>query len=206
MFEYILAMLAASLFTGTLQAGLSYGSAQQNIQAQKDINNQNVEAQKEINQQNVENQIAINQQNIDYSREFAQNNIQWKMADLEAAGLNPTMAAGMSGSSTQPTALSSPYQQAPKQQAPILDLSGVSSALNAMSNAMMTAAVFGGRSQNYNDRTDALKEHWNRSSMNGGFKAASKVMNSANKMADTVSSKEWNKMLKELEKIGPYKY
>lgn len=142
-------LMAASLISTLVSGTMSYISNTANMKAQQQINKMNVEAQQDINQQN-----------IDYSREFAQNNMQWKMEDLQNAGLNPVLAAGFSGSSPQPTAMSAPVQKAPT-----LDLSGISSAITAMNNMMLSSYLMSQRneiaSQNVgvnSQRNDVMRE------------------------------------------------
>lgn len=206
----LLGMMAVSLIGSLVSAGISASTAYQNMFSQERINAENVQAQKDINAQNVEAQAAINQQNIDYSKEFAQNQVQWKMADLQAAGLNPTLAAGGLGGSSGPSALSTPHQSAAMQQAPMLDMSGVSSAINAMSNMMMTSALLNERqgfhqqsNQNYADRTEALKQKYLNAGVYRKMNAASTMVNSAKQLERGMSSsdlKQWKKIMEDIAK------
>lgn len=135
-------LIAGALISALVSAVSSGIQNSANIKAQQSINNQNVEAQKEVNQQNIE-----------YSREFAQNGISWKVEDLQNAGLNPTLAAGMSGVVSQPTAMS-----APQQKAPMMDLSGISSAITAMNNMMLTSYLMNQRNEIASDRNTVMRE------------------------------------------------
>jgi hypothetical protein len=45
-------------------------------------------------QQNAQAQEQVNAENLAYQKEFAQNDIQWKVADAKAAGINPLAALG----------------------------------------------------------------------------------------------------------------
>lgn len=203
----LIALIIASVAGSLGAAGISAWSANENVKAQKDINTQNVEAQENVNAQNIQAQKEINQQNIDYSREFAQNGIQWKMQDLEAAGLNPTLAAG-NGVGASPGTLSAPTAKAPVQQAPQFDLSGVSSALTALNNTMLTAYLLNNRNDIQADRNDVMREK--NDVLNNLYKRKAVVLgNTLTGNAKQVSStwskakldKEWSKILKDLDKI-----
>lgn len=192
----ILGVLAASLVSSVLSAYLQYNTALSNQWTQRQINTENVNAQQSVNAQNIAAQKEINQQNIDYSREFAQNGIQWKMEDLKAAGLNPVMAAGLNGS-VSPTTMVAPTAKAPYQQAPQLDMSGVGSALNAMTNMMYASYFMNQRNENYADRTDAIMNRNNPYARNAAMVNSSKqiqsVVNEPQKSLKASGNEDWEK-------------
>lgn len=205
------ALIGASLISALFSSLVSGVQNANNIQAQKDINKLNVEAQN-----------SINQQNIQYSKEFAQNGISWKMEDLQNAGLNPVLAAGMSGVTSQPTAMS-----APQQKAPMMDLSGISSAITAMNNMMLSTYLMNQRNEISSrgvdvssDRNKVLSER--NHVLENLYKRKAFVLESANqspmimnakqmkmarKQAEEQLSKdekeEWDKLLKDLNSTMP---
>lgn len=203
------AFLAASLISSLISGAVSYVSNTANMKAQQYTNQQNIEAQKQVNQQNIE-----------YSREFAQNNMQWRVEDLENAGLNPVLAAGTSGSA-QPTAMS-----ALQAKAPMLDLSGISSAITAMNNMMLSSylmsqrndiaaqnvGVGSERNQVFRERNSVLDKLYKRKglSMNEALESSrhSPIMMNSKQLAEWRKQKEsemtpeevadWNRIMKEL--------
>lgn len=190
------------------------------------INNaNNIKAQEKANAENIAMQEQINQANIDYSREFAQNQIQWKMDDLQAAGLNPVLAAqGAFGGSSSPTTM-----QAAQVQPVRSDLSGVTNALQSMNNIMMTMAVLNQRGNiaanhdataiaNTNARNQtAIRNNESRNSVlenlykrkAASFAESSKAINSAKQVQSARQKLDydgtWEQIKKELNKM-PYKY
>lgn len=174
-------LIAGSLISALVSAATSYISNSANIKAQQNINQQNVEAQKEINQQNIE-----------YSKEFAQNGISWKVEDLQNAGLNPTLAAGMSGVTSQPTALS-----APQQKAPIMDLSGISSAITAMNNMMLTSYLMSQRNDIASDRNTVMREKNN--VLDKLYRRKGLVMESSNQSPFVMNAQQMRAARKKLE-------
>lgn len=198
------ALIGASLISALFSSLVSGVQNANNIQAQKDINKLNVEAQN-----------SINQQNIQYSNEFAQNGISWKMEDLQNAGLNPVLAAGMSGVTSQPTAIS-----APQQKAPMMDLSGISSAITAMNNMMLSTYLMNQRNEISSDRNQVLRDK--NGILDGLYRRKAFALESANQspmimnakqmkmarqQAEEAMSKEekeeWDKLMKELNSTMP---
>lgn len=198
------ALIGASLISALFSSLVSGVQNANNIQAQKDINKLNVEAQN-----------SINQQNIQYSKEFAQNGISWKMEDLQNAGLNPVLAAGMSGVTSQPTAMS-----APQQKAPMMDLSGISSAITAMNNMMLSTYLMNQRNEISSDRNQVLRDK--NGILDGLYRRKAFTLESANqspmimnakqmkmarKQAEEQMSKEekeeWDKLMKDLNSTMP---
>lgn len=186
----------------------------------------NAQMTRETNQVNADLQREINQANIDASKEFAQNQVQWKAQDLQAAGFNPVLAASgaLGGGSVSPSTAYAPQMKAPQ-----YDFSGISTALNAMNNVMLTMALMNNRSEiaqnhdataiantqarnatstaNNQARNDVLNKLYQRKA--GQFADDSKFVHSAKqvdmgrKMAE--DSGEWEALLKQLKKM-PYKY
>lgn len=190
------------------------------------VNNaNNISAQKKANAENVAMQERINQANIDYSKEFAQNQIQWKMDDLQSAGLNPVLAAqGAFGGSSSPATM-----QAAQVQPVRSDLSGVTNALQSMNNMMMTLAVMDQRRSiannhdatavantnsrnavsraNNESRNDVLNNLYKRKAQS--FAEGSKAVHSAKQVQSARQKLDndgtWEKIKKELDMM-PYKY
>lgn len=170
-------LIVGSIISALISAGVSYATSSQNMQLQR-----------ETNAANLANQSAINQQNIDYSKEFAQNGIQWKMNDLEAAGLNPVLAAqGAFGGSSQPTAM-----QATQLKAPQMDLSGLTSAITAMNNTMLTTYLMSQRNDIQSDRNSVMREK--NDVLNSLYKRKAEFLNPSKQNAYVANAKQIQKV------------
>lgn len=116
----MISFAAASIIAAIIAAAGSATAAGLNYKAQQDTNASNQAAVAKAN--------AQNQYNLEHAHQI-------EMEDLKAAGLNPVLTA-TGGQGAPMTAM-----QAPHAQAPSLDLSGVSSALNSMTHMMMMSQL-----------------------------------------------------------------
>lgn len=103
----------------------------------------NREAQRQANWDNIQMQRETNQRSIDLAREqmsfqerMSNSARQREVADLQAAGLNPTLAAGGSGASTPAGA--SPSLTAPQTQPAMIRLPEIIPALSMMNEMRKT--------------------------------------------------------------------
>lgn len=129
-----LSLAVAALIAGVLAAGASATAAGLNYKAQKDTNAQNLAAAKAVNEQ------------AQYNTEHAH---QIEMNDLQAAGLNPVLTA-MGGNGAPQASLNVPRAQAPQ-----LDLSGISNALNNMTHTLMLSELINAKVDAANSSADA---------------------------------------------------
>lgn len=102
-----------ALATTGVSAGVTAYQNQKNIEATQQTNTQNIDFQKEVN--------AQQQYNLEHAHQI-------EMADLKAAGLNPVLTA-MGGQGAPMATLN-----APKAQAPQMDLSGINSAMSNLTH------------------------------------------------------------------------
>lgn len=123
-----------------LGAGLSFVGGLFANRKNKEIADQNIAYQKEANTQNVEMQKAINEQNIAFqkqeneiTRQREDTAVQRAAADMSAAGLSKTLAAGHPASAA---ALSAPVASAP-QVSPVNNSYKYESALQRMNIAQL---------------------------------------------------------------------
>lgn len=105
----------------------------------------NYKAQKETNEANAKAVAATNAQS-QYNIEHAH---QIEMADLQAAGLNPVLTA-MGGQGAPMASLNTPRAQAPQ-----LDLSGVSNAINSLTHMYMMSQLVDAKVDAANANADA---------------------------------------------------
>lgn len=180
-------LAAGSVISALISSIASFVGNQTNVASQQFINEQNVQAQKDINEQNIE-----------FSKEFAQNGIQWRVQDLESAGLNPVLAAGQSGQSS-PTAMSAPVQKAP-----FVDFSGIGSAVTAMSNMMLTGYLMEQRNDVASERNDVLRDLYKRKAEYFDTAKGSQVVGNAKQISKALADnpdweKEWDKLMKEIK-------
>ena len=185
----IAALLIGSIVSAIVGAGTSAINNGINVANQNRINAENVQAQKDINAENIA-----------YSKEYAQNQMQWRVQDLEAAGLNPVLAAG------QNVSMSAPSLQAPQQKAPVVDFSGISSAITAMNNTMLTAYLTSQRNDIQAERNDVLRDLYKRKAefFDSGrgdryVSTAKQLSKAANELADG-KGEDWEKQWQEILK------
>lgn len=200
-------MLLIGGVVSLISGGIGTAATIHNTNAQKAANDANVSMQKEAN--------AQQQYNLEHAHQI-------EMADLEAAGLNPTLTA-MGGSGASTTSI-----QAPKQQPVQSDLSGVQSALAGMQSLMSTMMMYqmmekridmmgqnNIRTTNaYNQRTST----WHRNSRSNGINpenakkagqnsfSNAQALNEAVKDAKSILGKDFSKnpkkALEELSRIA----
>lgn len=108
----------------------------------------NYAQQKQTNDANINMQNAVNKQQ-QYNLEHAH---QIEMADLQAAGLNPVLTA-TGGQGAPMVSMNSPRAQAPQ-----VDLSGVSNALNSMIHMMMMSELVDAKVEAAEIHADSRKE------------------------------------------------
>lgn len=99
---------------------------EQNFGLQRDIANENFALQRDIAQQN----LGFQQQNLDWQRYAQQhtwnredNAVQRRVADLQAAGLSPTLAAGSAAQTHTPISTQAPQMDTPQRGTPQKGLS-----------------------------------------------------------------------------------
>lgn len=209
----ITGLVIASVIAALASAGAGIFGSVYNANKQEELNKRNLQNQEAINQANLANQAAINQQNINFSREFAQNQIQWRMDDLQNAGLNPTLAAG--GGSSSPTAMQSTAQQSINQHPGLVDMSGIASAITALNNSMLTAYMIQSREDIADDRNATLRStsEGRNSVLRQLYKRKGIMLDSDHDMPhvgnasqikaakDSLSDAEWKALMKELKSI-----
>lgn len=142
-----LSLAAAALITGLISAGVAATNAGVNVAANKKANQTNIDLTNATNEaalQQVREVNAFNaaeaQKQRDWETEMSNTAIQRSMADYSAAGLNPILsvpggAAVPSGATASGNAAA---LKSPSVQAETIDLSGVSSAIQSMTNFMLT--------------------------------------------------------------------
>lgn len=203
----IIALLIGSIVASLAGAGAGVYAGAKNYQAQQEANQTNLLLNEQANSANYDIAKLNNETQLD----IAKNAHQYEMADLKAAGLNPVLTA-TGGQGAHIGSLNTPVMQAGRVQAPQLDLSGLSSALNSMSHMMMMSMIMDGRMKMNNERVDAYNQRTgmmeNRSAsrlIKLGSQAASRsAINSASQLSsakNAISAKKWNKLIDEIERL-----
>lgn len=168
----LLLLLGGVLLTTTIEG---FSSANQ-LKAQREANEKNIELQQMINEAQMQQVQATNEFNAaeaqkqrDWETYMSNTAVQRSMADYSAAGLNPLMAvpggaAVPSGASAQGNVAN---LGAAKVSPAALNLSGISSAIQSMTNFMLTAKLLGTKevanainAQNADTRLGSSL-HWN---------------------------------------------
>lgn len=143
-----MSVLLAALIAGAAanMAGSLFSTAA-NYSAQKQANKTNLamnEANNLLQQQLQDKTMAFNADEAEKQRQWetdmSNTEVQRRMADMQAAGINPLMAANY-GAST-PTGYAaqgtSAFTSAGKVQAPHLDMSGFTNAMQSINNVLFT--------------------------------------------------------------------
>ena len=148
--------LIGSLIASTLaQAGVGIASAVIDKNAKEQANQTNIDLQQQANDTEIEKTMLTNQMSIDE----AQKNRDWEeymsstahqreVADLKAAGLNPILSAGGSGSWSGTA--SNPYVSTPQiNSARVnpagLNLDSLSQAVSSIQSLLMMTAIMDGK-------------------------------------------------------------
>lgn len=155
------------LVTGLIFGGIASALASLGSGIANSVSNYN--ATKEANQTNID----LNERALQFNAEQAQIQRDWEermsntayqrsMADMEAAGLNPLLAAQLGGAST-PSGYAASGQATRVQSNPI-DFSGLAQAMNALQSTMVTSALLNNKlqiAQGYQDtyRATRVKGH-----------------------------------------------
>lgn len=135
----------ASAATGITNGVLSYN-------AQKNANEENLRQVQEANAAQMQQVQATNDFNAaeaqkarDWETYMSNTQVQRAMADYQAAGLNPILAATNGASYNAPASASGAVAsvKAGHVQPEALDLSGISSALSSMTNFMLVNKMLG---------------------------------------------------------------
>lgn len=143
----ILALIGAITSVATSAVSNAYNTSQQ--QQANDTNIQLTKMANESSLQNVQAQNEFNAAEAQKARDFElmMSNTQYQrsMADLQAAGFNPILAATNGASYNAPASASGSV--AAVKQAHVdpksVDFSGISSALSSMSTLMLISKLFG---------------------------------------------------------------
>lgn len=154
----IAALIVAAIVSAVGGAATSAIQSSVNYKSTKDTNEQNIEMQRETN--------AQNQYNIEHAHQI-------EMADLKAAGLNPVLTA-MGGSGAPIQALNAPRAQAPQ-----IDLSGINSAMSGISQMATMMMMMSFKQDIMMERNATLsaiaKGHDSTSAANAALKASTQA-------------------------------
>lgn len=129
------ALIATGIASAVASLGSGVASAVSNYNATKEANKSNIDIMNQTNQFNAE-QAQIQR---DWEERMSNTSYQRAMADMEAAGLNPLMAANLGGASTPSGSSASGVITQVK--ANPIDFSGFAQAMNALQSTMVTSAL-----------------------------------------------------------------
>lgn len=140
----------ALLISGIAGAASSLGGAGLNFWSQERANKTNVEmnsANNLLQQQLQDKTFAFNaeeaQKQRDWEQQMSSTEVQRRMADMQAAGINPLMAANFGASTPVGTAASGggAFTSAGKVNAPHFDMSGFTNAVQSVNNILLTSML-----------------------------------------------------------------
>lgn len=155
-----------------------------NVEAQKNANETNLALTKEANAAQLQQVRESNEFNAaeaqkarDFDEYMSNTQVQRAMADYQAAGLNPLLAATNGASYSAPASATSNVAsiKSGKVEAPMLDLSGISSAASSLSNLLLISQLMNGSSKADKNWNNFLKgmygSKWRKYAKNGGFES-----------------------------------
>lgn len=166
MFGLGTAMLVSGLASAIAGLGTGVGSAVSQYNAQKEANATNLELTRMANDsqmQQVQATNAFNAAEAQKAREWneymSNTQVQRAVADYEAAGLNPLLAVPGGASYQTPASATGEVAsiKSGKVNPVAFDLSGVSSALQSMSNLMLISSLIGNRGLKLNNSNPAFR-------------------------------------------------
>ena len=161
-------------------AGITNGALAYN--AQKKANETNLEQVQQANEAQMQQVRELNAFNAaeaqkarDWETEMSNTQIQRSMADYQAAGLNPLLAATNGATYNAPASASGSMAsiKAGHVQPAALDLSGVASAFSSMTNFMLINKMLGSKGGYHNTgySVSQLKKMYGANWKTGGFEA-----------------------------------
>lgn len=144
-----ISLAVAALIAGIAAAGANVWSSYNQKAAQEQANQTNIDLANQANQAQIQQVREANEFNAaqaQIARDREDTQMQRMMADYEAAGLNPLLAAGSSSAAyASPVSAQAnvPTIQKAHVEPAALDFSGMASAFSAMSNTMLISAMMG---------------------------------------------------------------
>lgn len=149
------ALLIGSIISGIAAAGSNIWSSYNAKAAQEEANRTNIDLTNAANESQLQQVQATNEFNAaeaqkarDWNEYMSNTQVQRAMADYQAAGLNPILAATNGAAYSAPASASGAVAQVQRAQVSpaYLDLTGISSAMQSMTNSMLVSALLGSKS------------------------------------------------------------